>query len=108
MASWNYIQPVEIRFGAGLINKIDEIAQELGIANGLLVADKFFLTNGLAQKIVDSSNGALTAAFGDVSPNPDVTEIDACADVIRKNKHRHGKSRVEHLDGSHEFAQQRE
>ena len=87
MASWNYIQPVEIRFGAGLINKIDEIAQEMGIANGLLVADKFFLTNGLAQKIVDSSNGALTAAFGDVSPNPDVTEIDACADVIRKNKH---------------------
>ena len=49
MASWNYIQPVEIRFGAGLINKIDEIAQELGIANGLLVADKFFMTNGLAQ-----------------------------------------------------------
>ena len=87
MASWNYIQPVEIRFGAGLINKIDEIAQELGIANGLLVADKFFMTNGLAQKIVDGSKGALTAAFGDVSPNPDVTEIDACAELIRKNKH---------------------
>ena len=87
MASWNYIQPVEIRFGAGLVNKIDEFAKELGVENGLLVADKFFMSNGLAQKIVDSSNGALTAAFGDVSPNPDVTEIDACAELIRKNKH---------------------
>ncbi len=87
MATWNYIQPVEIRFGAGLIHKIDEIAQELNIANGLLVADKFFMTNGLAQSIVDGSNGALTAVFGDVSPNPDVTEIDACAELIRKNNH---------------------
>ena len=58
MASWNYIQPVEIRFGAGLVNKIDEFAKELGVENGLLVADKFFMSNGLAQKIVDSMSYA--------------------------------------------------
>ena len=27
----------------------------------------------------------LVASFGDVSPNPDVTEVDACAEIIRQN-----------------------
>lgn len=31
------------------------------------------------------SDGMLVQMFGDLSPNPDVTEVDACADVIRKN-----------------------
>lgn len=26
----------------------------------------------------------IVASFGDVSPNPDVTEVDACAEVIRQ------------------------
>jgi alcohol dehydrogenase len=33
---------------------------------------------------VEESQGALVTAFGELSPNPDVTEVDACADVIRK------------------------
>lgn len=31
------------------------------------------------------SEGMLVASFGDVSPNPDVTEVDACAEIIRQN-----------------------
>lgn len=34
---------------------------------------------------MSDSKGMLVASFGDISPNPDVTEVDACADIIRKN-----------------------
>lgn len=85
--NWNYIQPVEIKFGNGLIAELKDLAKKMGCENGILVSDKFFLTNGLADKIMKDSDGMLTAVFGDISPNPDVKEIDACADVIRKNKH---------------------
>lgn len=85
--NWTYIQPVEIRFGNGLIAQLKDVAKNMGCENGILVSDKFFLTNGLADKILKESEGMLTAVFGDISPNPDVKEIDACAELIRKNKH---------------------
>ena len=44
-----------------------------------------FFKSGLAEKIMSDSEGMLVASFGDISPNPDVTEADACADIIRKN-----------------------
>lgn len=84
--SWEYIQPVTIRFGTGKVNEIKDVAAELGCTNGLLVADPFFFKSGLADKIIESADGAITASFGDLSPNPDVTEVDACAEVIRKNQ----------------------
>lgn len=82
---WNYLQPVKITFGNGYVKKISEIAKKLNCKNGLLVADPFFFTNGLAEEIMKESDGMLVQMFGDLSPNPDVTEVDACADVIRKN-----------------------
>ena len=81
---WNYLQPVKIRFGKGRISEVKELAKELGIKNGILVADPFFFTNGLAEKIVKESEGAIITSFGDLSPNPDVTEVDACANIIRE------------------------
>ena len=83
--NWDYMQPVEIHFGAGRVSQIKDLAGKLNAKNGLLVADPFFFTNGLAEKIMADSEGALTASFGDISPNPDVTQVDACAEVIRKN-----------------------
>lgn len=82
---WEYMQPVIIRFGKGEIKKLDEIAETLGCRNGLLVSDPFFIKSGFADKLVESSNGVLVKVFGDLSPNPDVTEVDACAKVIREN-----------------------
>lgn len=84
--AWDYIQPVKIRFGKGRISELKNLAKELGCERGLLVTDPFFLTNGLADKIIEESEGTIIASFGDVSPNPDVTEVDACADVIREKK----------------------
>lgn len=82
--NWDYIQPVKIKFGKGRILEVKGIAKELGCERGLLVADPFFFTNGLAEKIMKESEGAIVAAFGELSANPDVTEVDACASMIRK------------------------
>lgn len=84
--NWDYLQPVKIRFGKGRIAEVKELAKEMGIKNGILVADPFFFTNELAEKIIKESDGMIITSFGKVSPNPDVTEVDACADVIREKK----------------------
>lgn len=83
--NWDYLQPVTIHFGKGRIKEIKTIAESLGCSRGILVAGPFFFKSGLAEKIMNDSDGMLVASFGDVSPNPDVTEVDACADIIRQN-----------------------
>ena len=83
--NWDYIQPVEIHFGKGRVNEIKNIASSFGCKKGILVASPFFFKSGLAKKIMEESDGMLVASYGDVSPNPDVTEVDACADIIRQN-----------------------
>jgi alcohol dehydrogenase len=82
--NWDYSQPVKIKFGNGTIKELAEIVNSYGCNNGLLVSDAFFLQNGLADQIIEDSKGTLTTVFADISPNPDVTEVDACAAVIRE------------------------
>ena len=82
--NWDYLQPVKIHFGKGRVKEIKEIARELGCERGLLVAGPFFFKSGLAEKFIKESEGMIVASFGDVSPNPDVVEVDACAEVIRQ------------------------
>ena len=65
--NWDYLQPVKIRFGKGRVSEVKDLAKEMGIKNGLLVADPFFFTNGLAERIVKESEGAIIASFGDLS-----------------------------------------
>ena len=85
--TWNYLQPVKIYFGNGRIDEVGKLAAEVGCRKGLLVSDKFFADNGLARKIMKDSDGMLAGIFCDVSPNPDVTEVDACAEEIRKGSY---------------------
>ena len=56
---WEYLQPVTIRFGEGVVGELKQVAGELGCHRGLLVSDPFFMKSGLAEKIVESSEGAL-------------------------------------------------
>ncbi len=86
MGDWYYTQPVNIVFGSGKIIEIKELASKLNSNKGLLVSDPFFVTNGLAQKIKENSEGKIIDIFSHVSPNPDVTEVDECADLIRNSK----------------------
>ena len=53
--NWDYLQPVKIRFGKGRVSEVKDLAKEMGMKNGLLVADPFFFTNGLAERIEKES-----------------------------------------------------
>lgn len=83
--NWEYIQPVTIKFGNGMIKQLKDVVKSLGAENGILICDSFFLSNGYAQRLVAESEGVLSVIYGDVSPNPDVSEVDKCADIMREN-----------------------
>lgn len=81
---WDYMQPVKIFFGNKRIDEIGKLAAQLGCKNGLIVSDKFFDENGLASLIKKKSNGTIKSVFSELSPNPDVAEVDSCSVVIRE------------------------
>lgn len=83
---WEYLQPVTIRFGEGIIKELKDVVASIGCKRGILVSDPFFLQNGLAERIVQESEGTLVQVYGEISPNPEVKEVDACADIIRRNQ----------------------
>ncbi|MBT1173974.1 iron-containing alcohol dehydrogenase [Bifidobacterium sp. LC6] len=84
---WDYQQPVAIRFGNGRVREIKDVAASMGLTEGgLLVSEHLFAKNGTAEKIVKDSEGAISEIFSDFSPNPDVTEVDKAAALIR-DKH---------------------
>lgn len=85
MTEWLYAQPVTILFGEGKISELKNLSDKLNVKKGLLVSDPFFLKNGLVEEVKESAKGTITAVFSELSPNPDVSEVDACADMIRKN-----------------------
>lgn len=85
MTKWTYSQPVEIHFGDNCHQDVARIAQELGYHKGFLVSDSFFMKSGLAEKILAESGGLLTGVYADISPNPEVSEVDRCAAALREN-----------------------
>ncbi len=83
---WNYEQPVKIIFGKGTVKQLTNAAALAGGSKGLLVCSPFFVRSHMAEKILAESNGAIVGVYGNVSPNPDVTEVDACAAMLRDLK----------------------
>lgn len=83
---WNYEQPVKIYFGQDVRKKAAEIAEMLQLQRGILIAGAHSVQNGLAQELVEQSHGKLVTIFSEVSPNPDVVEVDHCARIIRQQK----------------------
>lgn len=82
--NWDYGQPVRIVFGNGRLSELNGIIEEMGVKNGILIAGPSFFKNGTAERIIEDSKGLLTASFGEISPNPGVTQVDACAQIIRQ------------------------
>lgn len=85
MNQWQYQQPVKIIFGEGTISELTALYEKFSAKKGILISEPFFITNGLAKKVQDDSKGLLTHIFSELSPNPDVSEVDACAKMIRDN-----------------------
>lgn len=84
--NWDYIQPVNIKFGEGMLSKLRDITEGMGLKKGILVCDPFFAGNGLADRLMKENEGLLVRMYSEISPNPDVKEVDACADVMRETE----------------------
>ncbi|MEI3161829.1 MAG: iron-containing alcohol dehydrogenase family protein [Lachnospirales bacterium] len=78
---WNYEQPVKIIFGNGSLENLSKITENY--KNILLVSDPFFKNNGLIDRIKNIIGNIFL--FTDISPNPDVYEVNLCSSIIKKN-----------------------
>lgn len=85
--NWNYMQPVKISFGAGVIKSLPNIINNcVGESNnGMLVCSKTFVKNGTADEIIKMCAGRIEGVFSDISANPDTSETDLCAEKIRQS-----------------------
>lgn len=80
--NWNYNQPVEIIFGSGRISELSNLLKNS--EKPLLVSDPYFLKSGLVDRIRELTGDI--DVFADISPNPDVSEVNACSELIRLRK----------------------
>ncbi|USK86107.1 iron-containing alcohol dehydrogenase family protein [Peribacillus asahii] len=86
MENFFYVQPVPIDFGAGKLNTLPDILKDSNLKNGILISAPSMVRNGIAQKIIDQSEGRITTLFSDIQPNPTIHNTDACADMIREHQ----------------------
>ena len=84
--NWDYLQPVKIRFGKGRVSEIKDLAEAMGCKRACWQQIRFSLPMDWQDRIIGDSKGTLVGAFGKISPNPDVEEVDACAEIIRQEK----------------------
>ncbi|RYL99042.1 iron-containing alcohol dehydrogenase family protein [Sporolactobacillus sp. THM7-7] len=85
MENFFYKNPVPIDFGAGKLNKLPQILKEKHLTRGILISAPSMVRAGIAQQVVDQSEGKIVAVFSDIQPNPTVLNTDACAAAIRDN-----------------------
>lgn len=80
---FNYLQPVILRFGIGISEKLDEILKEQNFKRGVLICDKLFVANGLAEKL-KSATSSIVAIFSDITTNPLLSEVEKAAKLIKE------------------------
>ncbi len=85
MDQWDYQQPVRIRFGNGILKSLPDEIRQMGKARGMLVTSPSFVRCGVTSQLAADCGGLLVDVYGEVSPNPDVRECDACAARMREN-----------------------
>lgn len=78
--NWFYTQPVDIVFGTGALSKLPKLSEEYH--KPIVISSNYFVKSGLVENISRSLNAD---AFTDVSPNPDVAEVNRCSKQIRAN-----------------------
>lgn len=83
---WTYRQPVEIHFGRGKLDYLPKAIRKTGGRRGLLVTSPSFVRRGIAAHLMELCSDTLVGVYSNVSPNPDVAECDACADMLRRER----------------------
>ncbi|WP_312755598.1 iron-containing alcohol dehydrogenase family protein [Rummeliibacillus suwonensis] len=86
MYNFYYEQPVPIDFGADRIKDLPTILEKYKFQKGLLISAPSMVRNGVAQKIMDASNGKIKAIFSNIQPNPTVQNTDDCVEALVEHK----------------------
>ncbi len=82
---WEYKQPVRVVFGNGIRYQLNEEIKALEGHCGLLVTSPSFVKRGVVKELIDSCENVRMIVYSSVSPNPDVKECDASAQLLRDN-----------------------
>ena len=85
--NWNF--PTTIRFGAGRIAELAEVARGIGMERPLLVTDPVLAAMPMTQKAIDAlaAAGLQTAVFSGVKPNPVESNITAGVQAFKAGRH---------------------
>lgn len=86
LATFDFAPRTRIVFGEGVVDRLGELAIELGGRRVLLVTDKGLAEAGHEQHGVDAlvSAGLEVTLFDDVHPNPTTDDVDRCLAVARE------------------------
>ncbi|QUH06312.1 iron-containing alcohol dehydrogenase [Saccharopolyspora erythraea] len=79
------MQPRELRIGGGAIDQTGEVAAGLGISRPLVVTDGFLMSNGTAQRVLDSLAGAglVPTLFSGTVPDPTTDSLVVGLDALQ-------------------------
>ncbi|MFA6866202.1 MAG: iron-containing alcohol dehydrogenase [Clostridia bacterium] len=77
-----YNQPVKISFGANTVDNLEKIIKANNFDKGILICDKLFEKNGLANKIL-ANTPSLVAIYSDITPNPMLSEVKKCTSLMK-------------------------
>ncbi|MGI6214124.1 MAG: iron-containing alcohol dehydrogenase [Christensenellales bacterium] len=83
LQSFSYYQPVKLVFGQNVSDSLQDYISRLGFSRGVLICDKLFSGNGLAEKIRRACP-SLVAVFSDVTPNPVLADVEKAAALLKE------------------------
>lgn len=85
---FDYDPKTRVIFGRGVVDRLGEVARELGGRRAFIVTDKGLKTAGHEQRAVESLTraGLRVALFDDVTPNPTTEDVDRAIEVARREE----------------------
>lgn len=83
---WTYEQPVTILFGEKQLEKLSEIVVRHNWQQGIIIATPYAVRKGWVEQLREQCKGRITDVFSQITPNPDVTAVDACAESMRQQQ----------------------
>ena len=81
---WEFNLPVKLIFGNGKRHGLADYIDEIGGTRGVLICGKSFAQNGVADELIEITQGKIKAVFCDVRPNPTTDNVDDCIRLMRE------------------------
>jgi alcohol dehydrogenase class IV len=80
---WTF--PTRIRFGAGRLAELPDMARSLRLRHLLVVTDRGLVATGIPRAVLDSlaAGGVAATLHAEIAENPTVPQVDAAAEAFR-------------------------